>query len=92
MLLKSTFRLGVCLPNHYISSTGESWKRTIPGLIFGLIVVLTLGVELICGAIFALVSGLIGALTDWVKVGKAPPNQGIKLSLKILWWYSSLPR
>jgi hypothetical protein len=42
------------------------------GLFFGLIV----------APIFGLISGLVGGLTDKVKVGKASPNQGVKLSLK----------
>jgi hypothetical protein len=40
-----------------------------------------LSVVLICGLIFALVSGLVSGFTDRVKVGKAFPNQGIKLSI-----------
>jgi hypothetical protein len=32
--------------------------------------------------IFGLVTGLVGGFTDRVKVGKASPNQGIKLSLE----------
>jgi hypothetical protein len=72
------------------------WKRTIPGLVVGLsigpingfIFGLHLGlfgglfVGLIFGLTFALVSGLVGGLTDTVKVDKASPNQGIKLSRK----------
>jgi eukaryotic-like serine/threonine-protein kinase len=68
----------------------------IGGLIFGLIFGLTeelIGVligELILGLILGLffglivglVSGLVGGFTDTVKVGKAFPNQGIKLSGK----------
>jgi eukaryotic-like serine/threonine-protein kinase len=42
------------------------------GLLFALIV----------APIFGLVSGLVGGFTDRVKVGKASPNQGIKLSQK----------
>ncbi len=34
------------------------------------------------GPVFALVSGLVGGLTDTVKVGKGFPNQGIRLSLR----------
>jgi hypothetical protein len=64
------------------------------GLIFGLLLVV-MGVQIfgllfvaggglivvpILGAIFALISGLVGGLTDTVKVSKASPNQGIKLS------------
>jgi hypothetical protein len=37
---------------------------------------------LIFGIIFGLLSGLVGGFTDRVKVGKASPNQGIKLSRK----------
>jgi len=47
---------------------------------FGLMVLLTFG--LIFGFIFGLLSGLVGGFTDRVKVGKASPNQGIKLSGK----------
>jgi eukaryotic-like serine/threonine-protein kinase len=69
----------------------------IVGLIFGLILVLIQfwggGFELqslwaglivtpIFGAIFGLVSGLVGGFADRVKVGKASPNQGTKLSRK----------
>jgi DNA polymerase III delta prime subunit len=66
------------------------------GLIFGLIFGLSWGLSygpwyglecgLIFGAIFSPIfgvgSGLVGGFTDRVKVGKASPNQGIKLSLK----------
>jgi hypothetical protein len=47
-------------------------------------VVLIVGLKngLIFGAIFGLVSGLVGGFTDRVLVGKASPNQGIKLSRK----------
>jgi hypothetical protein len=73
------------------------WKGTIrgsiTGLIFGLIHGLNVGNlimmfgGLILGLIFfgpilGLVSGLVGGWTDTVKVGKAFPNQGIKLSRK----------
>jgi hypothetical protein len=34
------------------------------------------------GSILGLISGLVGGFTDRVKVGKASPNHGIKLSLK----------
>ena len=74
----------------------QFWKRTIPGSIFGLIFGLIAGLSrwadlgadvglsygLIVGLIGGLVSGLIGGFTDRVKVGKASPNQGIKLSRK----------
>jgi hypothetical protein len=49
-------------------------------LIFGIGYVLTVGV--IVGLVGGLVTGLVGGFTDRVKVGKASPNQGIKLSLK----------
>jgi hypothetical protein len=58
------------------------------GLIFGLIFALSSGLifglifGLILGLIFVLVSGLIGGFTDRIKVDKASPNQGIKLSRK----------
>jgi hypothetical protein len=48
----------------------------IDGVIDGIVFGLTFG--LICG----LVSGLVGGFSDRVKVGKASPNQGIKLSWK----------
>jgi eukaryotic-like serine/threonine-protein kinase len=70
-------------------------KRAIPGLIIGLILGLSYGLVeeiiglsgglsegLIGGLMIGLVSGLIGGFTDRVKVGKASPNQGIKLSGK----------
>src|SRR5271165_5714789 len=56
------------------------WKKTIPGLIVGLIVGLSVGV--IFGLFGRLVTGLVGGFTDRVKVDKASPNQGIKLSLR----------
>jgi hypothetical protein len=70
----------------------QFWKRTIRGSFFGLITGVLVGLQggligiligvLIGGLIFGLLSGLIGGFTDRVKVGKASPNQGIKLSLK----------
>ena len=74
----------------------QFWKRTISGLIFGPIFTLLWGLlglvrdwllgglfaALFFGAIFALANGLVGGLTDKVKLGKASPNQGIKLSRK----------
>jgi hypothetical protein len=41
-----------------------------------------LAVGQIAVPIFGMVSGLVGGFTDRVKVGKASPNQGIKLSLR----------
>src|SRR5271166_5717424 len=52
------------------------WKKTIPGLIVGL------SVGVIFGLFGRLVTGLVGGFTDRVKVDKASPNQGIKLSLR----------
>jgi hypothetical protein len=72
----------------------QFWKRTIPGLIVGLIIGLMGSGELsgtligelsYClsyGLIGGLISGLAGGFTDRVKVDKAYPNQGIKLSRK----------
>jgi eukaryotic-like serine/threonine-protein kinase len=60
----------------------------IDGLNYGLNYVLNyelinmLSVVLICGLIFALVSGLANGFADRIKVGKAFPNQGIKLSIR----------
>ena len=49
-------------------------------------VIVGLGVGLFLGLLFGpvggAISGLVGGLTDTVKVGKASPNQGIKLSRK----------
>jgi hypothetical protein len=45
-----------------------------------IIIIVTLVYGLIFGSFFALISGLLGGLTDTGKVGKALPNQGIKLS------------
>jgi hypothetical protein len=64
------------------------WKRSILGSIVGLIFgpifgpSVGLSVGLIFGLLGGLVSGLVGGFTDSVKVGKAFPNQGIKLSLR----------
>jgi hypothetical protein len=90
--------LGVGPLKHIISVETMSWKwdqfwkRTIRGSFFGLITGVLVGLQggligvliglLIGGLIFGLLSGLIGGFTDRVKVGKASPNQGIKLSLK----------
>jgi hypothetical protein len=52
------------------------WR--VDGLISGVISGLKLG--LTYGLIGGLISGLIGGFTDRVKLGKASPNQGIKLS------------
>jgi eukaryotic-like serine/threonine-protein kinase len=54
------------------------------GCLFDSVTLLTFSVPfgLACGAIFGLISGLVGGFTDTIKVGKASPNQGIKLSLK----------
>ena len=66
----------------------QFWKRTMPGSIFGLVFGLIAGLSvgliygLIVGLSVGMVSGLIGGFTDRVKVGKASPNQGIKLSWK----------
>ena len=74
----------------------QFWKRTIPGSIFGLVFGLIAGLSvgliyglivglrygLIVGLSVGMVSGLIGGFTDRVKVGKASPNKGIKLSRK----------
>ncbi len=76
----------------------QFWRGTIPGLIVALIIGLIGGLisgshikegpivgligGLILGVIFGLVSGLVGGMTDTVKVGKAFPNEGIKLSVK----------
>ena len=46
------------------------------------VLVLGLASALIVAPIFGLVSSLVGGFTDRVKVGKASPNQGIKLSQK----------
>jgi hypothetical protein len=46
------------------------------------LVIYCLSVGLIFGLIGGLVSGLVGGFTDRVKVVKASPNQGIRLSLK----------
>jgi len=56
----------------------------IVGRSVGLIGVLVLIVKLISGGLilFGLENALAGGFTDSVKVGKASPNQGIKLSLK----------
>jgi hypothetical protein len=60
----------------------------IGGLIGGLLGAQLGGLNygLICGLILwmlvALTNGLMGGFTDRIKVGKASPNQGIKLSLK----------
>jgi hypothetical protein len=51
-------------------------RATIYGLGFGLIG------GLIFGVMFGLVGGLVGGMTVRVKVGKAFPNEGIKLSRK----------
>jgi TIR domain/NACHT domain len=59
---------------------GNVFSRLIEGLIFGLIYGAIGGV--IFGVIGGLVSGFVGGWTDTVKVGKAYPNQGIKLSRK----------
>jgi eukaryotic-like serine/threonine-protein kinase len=56
-------------------SSGEGF-----GLGVGLGLALIVGLPL--GLIGGLLSGLIGGFTDRVKVDKASPNQGIKLSLK----------
>jgi eukaryotic-like serine/threonine-protein kinase len=90
--------LGAGSLNHITLIEAMSWrwsqfsKRTIPGLIIGLIVGLNNGLSsglqvglkagLIYGLSGGLVSGLIGGFTDRVKVGKASPNQAIKLSRK----------
>src|SRR5271166_5075870 len=72
------------------------WKKTIPGLIVGLIsglsgevsgrlivgLIVGLSVGVIFGLFGRLVTGLVGGFTDRVKVDKASPNQGIKLSLR----------
>jgi eukaryotic-like serine/threonine-protein kinase len=66
----------------------QFWKRTIPGSIVGSIGGLMFGLlfgligGLIFGLVFGLVSGLAGGFTDRVRVDKASPNQGIKLSRK----------
>ena len=63
------------------------FKRTIQGSIFGLFLGLFglregLAFGLFLGLLFGLASGLTGGWTDMVRVGKAYPNQGIKLSGK----------
>jgi eukaryotic-like serine/threonine-protein kinase len=74
----------------------QYWRRTISGLIVGLIAGLVIGQShgffgglssairfgLIIGLSVWLVIGFVGGFTDTVKLGKAFPNQGIKLSLK----------
>jgi NACHT domain len=76
----------------------QFWKRMIPGSIVGLIFGLIFGlmgvligangvgivpfVGLTVGLIFGLVNGFVGGYISRVKVGKAFPNQGIKLSWK----------
>ena len=63
--------------------SGEARYEVIVGpesvLVYGLGL---LGCGLMFGLIVGLSIGLIGGFTDRVKVGKAFPNQGIKLSLK----------
>jgi eukaryotic-like serine/threonine-protein kinase len=76
----------------------QFWKRTIPGSIVGLFVGLIIGLMsvligvsglldvlacvILSGVFGGLVTGLLGGFIDKVKVGKAFPNQGIKLSRK----------
>ena len=70
----------------------QFWKKTIPGSMVGLGIGLfegqsrglseALSEGLIGALIGGLISGLVGGFTDTVKVGKAFPNQGIKLSRK----------
>jgi len=50
------------------------------GVFLVIFIIVTLVYGLIFGFFFALISGLLGGLTDTGKVGKALPNQGIKLS------------
>jgi eukaryotic-like serine/threonine-protein kinase len=65
--LKERFGFGV--PPHTLVQRAHSW--------------IALRVALRIGLIFGLIFGLVGCgLTEKVKVGKASPNQGIKLSLK----------
>jgi hypothetical protein len=85
--------LGVGSLNQITLVETVSWKWNrfwIPGSIVGAIVGLILwrvdglisGLKLglTYGLIGGLISGLIGGFTDRVKLGKASPNQGIKLS------------
>ena len=73
----------------------QFWKRAIHGSIFGLgfglisrcrregvLLPGLSGEVLLAGLIFGLTYGLAGGFTDRVKMGKAFPNQGVKLSAK----------